>query len=97
MTVRKAIIALLSEKKMSLRDIALYFRITPKEVSEDLLHIGQSTYPKQELRMEIPVCRTCGYMFKDRKKITRPSRCPKCKKEAITEPKFWIVDNIKKV
>ena len=94
MTVRKEMIDVLQERKMSLRELAVHFRSTPKEITDGLLHVAKSIQPEMELRMEIPLCRTCGFLYKDRTKITRPSRCPKCKKEDITEPKFWIVENL---
>jgi predicted Zn-ribbon and HTH transcriptional regulator len=90
MTVRKEIIDRLKENKMSIREIALHYHITTEEVATDLMHIGKSIYPRQELRMEIPVCRTCGFQFKERAKLKPPSKCPKCRHEKITEPKFWI-------
>jgi len=90
MTVRKHIIEALKEKKMTLREIALAFKITVKDAGIDLQHIGKSIYPQMELKMEIPLCRSCGFKYMDRSKITRPSKCPKCKKEDITEPRFWI-------
>jgi hypothetical protein len=90
MTVRKEIIELLSKEKMSIRELALYFRITTDEAADDLLHVARSIYPKQELKMDISICKKCGFMFKERTKLKPPSKCPKCRHEKITEPKFWI-------
>lgn len=90
MTVRKELIEILSKEKMTIREMALHFHITTEEVAVDLRHIAKSIYPKQELKMELPVCKTCGFEFKERTKLRPPSKCPRCKKEAITEPRFWI-------
>jgi predicted Zn-ribbon and HTH transcriptional regulator len=90
MTIRKDMIELLQAKKMTLRELCIRYRQTPKDMLNDILHVAKTIQPEMELRMEIPVCRTCGYRYNDRSKITRPSRCPKCKKEDITEPRFWI-------
>ncbi|MFH0979010.1 MAG: transcriptional regulator [Candidatus Woesearchaeota archaeon] len=90
MTVRKGMIELLQEKRMTLRELAIQFKSTMKDTGKDLVHIAKSIQPEMELKMEIPVCRHCGYIYKERTRITRPSRCPKCKMEDITEPRFWI-------
>ncbi|MFH1510898.1 MAG: transcriptional regulator [Candidatus Woesearchaeota archaeon] len=90
MTTRKEMIELLGKNRMSIRELALYFRITTDEAAIDLRHIAKSIYPKQQLKMELPLCKSCGFEFKDRTKLRPPTKCPKCRHEKITEPKFWI-------
>lgn len=90
MTIRKELVELLSQGRMTIREIALRYHITTEDVATDLLHIGKSIYPKQELKMEAPVCKSCGFLFKERTKLRPPSKCPKCKREKISEPRFWI-------
>lgn len=90
MTIRKEIIQLLEKNRMSIRELSLHFRITTEDAATDLRHIAKSIYPNLQLRMEIPVCKACGFEFKDRTKLRPPTKCPKCRHEKITEPKFWI-------
>ncbi|WP_420888076.1 hypothetical protein [Candidatus Nitronereus thalassa] len=40
--------------------------------------------------MEKPTCIDCGYEFRHRTRLKRPSRCPHCRSEAITYPRFSI-------
>jgi predicted Zn-ribbon and HTH transcriptional regulator len=90
MTVRKDLIELLQENRMTIREMALHFRVTTEEIAIDLRYVGRSIYPQMELRMEIPRCRDCGFEFKERSKLTRPTKCPECRGMKITEPVFWI-------
>ena len=32
----------------------------------------------------------CGYVFEDRRRLTRPSRCPACKRSSLQSPSFRI-------
>jgi predicted Zn-ribbon and HTH transcriptional regulator len=90
MTIRQEIISLLTERRMTVRELAIHFHVPTDDIAEDLLHIGKSIYPKLELKMAIPVCKRCGFQFKERSKLRPPSKCPRCKHEKITEPRFWI-------
>lgn len=70
--------------------------ITPEEVYEHLRHVAKTVYAKTKGRkvlvMDPPVCRKCGFVFKELDKPKKPSRCPKCKGEWISPPRFAIVD-----
>jgi predicted Zn-ribbon and HTH transcriptional regulator len=90
MTVRKELIGILQRDKMTIREMALHFRTTTEEIAEDLRHIGKSIYPRMELRMETPMCKNCGFVFKGRSKLKPPSKCPECRGMKISEPRFWI-------
>ncbi|MEM4718310.1 MAG: transcriptional regulator, partial [Desulfurococcaceae archaeon] len=41
--------------------------------------------------LEPPTCRKCGFVFKDLKRPRKPSKCPSCKSEWITPPRFLII------
>jgi len=66
-----------------------------KEIYEDLKHVGKTLYREtsgRETLVMIPSrCLRCGYVFKERTKIKRPSKCPKCKSERVSEPSFMII------
>ena len=93
MTIRRELIEMLQERPMTIRELALHFRVMTDDIASDLRHIAKSIRPEMELRMEIPVCRSCGYEFRERTKLRTPSKCPECRHEKITEPKFWIQDS----
>lgn len=89
-TVRHEIVELLSKERLTTREISQSLRIREKDVIEHLEHIVKSVSKKGHFYIEPSVCRKCGFRFKDRKRLRSPSRCPLCKNEAITEPRFWI-------
>lgn len=90
MTIRQEISELLTKERLTAKDISQIIRIREKDVIGHLDHIARSASKKGGFYIEPSVCRKCGYKFKDRKKFRSPSRCPLCKNEAITEPRFWI-------
>ena len=89
MTRREEIIKLLSEKKLTANSIAKIFDVELSEIIEDLEHIKKSIKPKK-LKQEPAYCKKCSFTFKERDKIRKPSKCPKCKSEWIQEALFYI-------
>ena len=89
MTRRKDIIDLLSQQAMTVRELAEWFRADSRDILIDLEHVSQSIKPGK-LVMDPSTCRQCGFVFKKREKRKRPSRCPECKAEKITEPVFSV-------
>ena len=77
-TIRQQMIALLSDREMSARQISQSIGIREKEVYEHLPHIARSLAAQdKKLIIEPAECLTCGYVFKDRQRFTRPGRCPR--------------------
>jgi len=90
-TIRQQIIALLIDKEMNARELSQTMGIREKEVYEHLPHIARSVAAQKKKLIIKPVqCLVCGYVFKDRKRFTRPGRCPRCKKSHLEEPKYRI-------
>jgi predicted Zn-ribbon and HTH transcriptional regulator len=98
LTIRERIIELLrsAREPLTAEDIVriLGLEIPVREVYEHLLHIAKTIRSKSQgrevLLMEPPVCRKCGYVFRDLDKPKKPSRCPRCKSEWISPPRFII-------
>jgi hypothetical protein len=88
---RREIIEILEKDKTTAKKLADMFRVDMKYILEDLKHISQTVkiYHKK-LKIEPAVCNVCGYVFKDRERLSRPTKCPKCRSEDITEPLFYI-------
>lgn len=89
MTRRKDIIELLSKQAMTVRELAEWFHADAKDIIIDLEHVSQSVKPAK-LTMEPSQCKQCGFVFKERERLKRPSKCPECNSEKITEPVFSI-------
>ncbi len=91
-TIRQQLISLLEEETVSARDISQELRIREKEVYDHLVHIQRSVKAnKKKLQIDPFRCLECGFAFKDRKRLTKPGRCPKCKNERIDSALYRIV------
>jgi hypothetical protein len=86
-TLRKEIAKALEDGPMDLREISQLFRIREKDVLDHLQHISRSA----RLKMEPAACLGCGFSFKKRERLNTPSRCPLCKSESISPPRYQIV------
>ena len=90
-TIRKAIIECLEGESMTAKEISAEVGIMEKDVSGHLEHIQKSLLNSKERFIVTPArCRSCGFVFRDRKKLKRPSRCPECHDEHLEEPCFSI-------
>ncbi len=97
MSIREKILDLLmnADEPMSVDDIARELGLDPresKEIYRHLEHVARTARGKygMTLLMEPPVCRKCGYIFKDLRKPRKPSKCPKCGSQWIEPPRFII-------
>jgi predicted Zn-ribbon and HTH transcriptional regulator len=90
-TTRQQMIVLLSKNDLSARELSQVMGIREKEVYEHLPHIARSLESQRKKVIILPsACLTCGYVFKDRKRFTRPSRCPRCKNSHIQDPLYRV-------
>jgi predicted Zn-ribbon and HTH transcriptional regulator len=90
-TIRQQIITHLALKEHTARDLSLALRIREKEVYDHLGHIKRSLVSqKKRLVIRAAQCLDCGYVFRDRVRFTKPSKCPRCKGTHIEDPKYSI-------
>ena len=90
-TIRREIMALLSEGEYGAKNISKIIRISEKEVYEHLEHIGRSLKShKMRLKITPALCLECGFKFEGRSRFTSPGKCPKCKGEHIQDPEYGI-------
>ncbi len=92
-TIRRQIISLLKGNSLSAKDISADVRISEKEVYEHLEHIQRSMAKEEVHLVVIPAeCERCGFVFKKRKRLKKPGKCPACNSESIAEPMFSITE-----
>jgi predicted Zn-ribbon and HTH transcriptional regulator len=90
-TIRQQITTLLTDGEMDARELSQEVGIKEKEVYEHLTHISRSLEAKgRKLAIQPSECLKCGYVFKDRKRFTRPGRCPRCRQSHLTSPSYKI-------
>ena len=89
LTLRKKIAKVLEEECLGLQDISKLFGIKEREVLDHLQHIAKSVHPER-LIAEAACCKQCGFAFKKRTRLNTPGRCPVCRSESISPPRFKI-------
>jgi len=90
-TVRHVVIDLIRDQPLSAKEISSQAHITEKEVYSHLEHIRLSIHASGGILEVTPAeCRSCGFVFTKRDRLTPPGKCPICRHEAIFEPLFTI-------
>jgi predicted Zn-ribbon and HTH transcriptional regulator len=90
-TIRQRIIKLLEASDMTARDLSQVIGIREREVYDHLPHIARSlTAQNRRLIIQPFQCLECGYVFRDRQRLTRPSRCPRCRQSRIQEAVYGV-------
>ena len=91
-TTRQLIAEILKENTLSAAELSQELRIKEKEVYEHLPHVSRSAAAQgKRLVINPSECLKCGYVFKERRRFTPPSRCPRCRETYITVATFRIV------
>lgn len=90
-TLRRAISELILDQPLSALEISGQVHITEKDVYSHLEHIRLSLHAAgQHLEVTPAECRSCGFVFTKRDRLTTPGKCPICRSETIFEPLFAI-------
>ena len=67
--------------------------VSPRTLDDELRHVERSLRGSgRRLAVAGPLCRDCGFSFpgRARRHFHPPGRCPKCKHERISAPRFRI-------
>jgi len=83
-TVRQQLLDLLTRGELSVGELSRLVGKSEKEILGHLEHIQQSG----RLIIHPARCRQCGFTFRDRARVRKPSRCPACKATHVEEPLF---------
>jgi predicted Zn-ribbon and HTH transcriptional regulator len=84
-------IELLNKEEMTAIELSQSLRIPEKEVYEHLPHISRSVNSRgKRLVIRPAMCLKCGYAFKERRRFTRPGRCPRCRESHLQRPAYQI-------
>ena len=91
-TARQRMIELLSGTRLSAYQLAQMLGISERQVEDHLVHVVKTIARDRKRRfiLEPSTCAECHFIFHDRRKLTRPSRCPRCRSESITAPRYGI-------
>jgi predicted Zn-ribbon and HTH transcriptional regulator len=90
-TLRRRILSLLAAQEMDARDLGQKLGLKEKEIYEHLPHVQRSVAAAGGRFIVAPSrCLLCGYVFEHRRRLTRPSRCPQCRRSKIQSPSFRV-------
>lgn len=90
-TIRQQIVTLLEAHALSSMELAQELGILEKEVVQHLGHVRQTVAATGRKLRIIPCrCRKCNYLFKERRRFSRPGRCPQCRNSFLEPPRFTI-------
>ncbi len=91
-TPRKAIGRILAEEPHTAYELSALVHLREKDVVPHLEHLARSLRRTgQRLEVEPASCRECGYVFRDRTRLGRPSACPRCHGQQVSAPVFRVV------
>ena len=89
-TIRRDIIRLMMEGPVTPYDISGELGISEREAADHLAHALVTAKRKYRVEVTPALCGSCGFAFTERKKVKRPSRCPKCKNGRIESARYSI-------
>jgi len=79
------------ERSLSAGDLARLVGLREPEVVAHLEHLERSLRGRGGRLVVDPArCRSCGYAFPGRRRLGRPSSCPRCRHQRIEPPTFRI-------
>jgi predicted Zn-ribbon and HTH transcriptional regulator len=83
-TRRQQLVTHLEAGPATVRDLADLLGVRVRVVVDDLEHVRRSL--GKALRVEPATCLRCDFEFRDRRRFTKPSRCPECRNERLSWP-----------
>jgi predicted Zn-ribbon and HTH transcriptional regulator len=91
-TVRQELHTLLrSGKARSAHELSEVLGVAEREIVPHLEHLERSLKNENErLIVEPCECAACGFVFRERDRLTRPGKCPHCRATRVRPPRFRI-------
>ena len=91
-TIRERIAEALRAAPLTAHEISARASVRERDIAEHLRHMEYSlSHRGERLKVSAAHCIRCGFEFTERERHSRPSRCPSCKGERISPPRFQIV------
>jgi transcriptional regulator len=90
-TPRQAIRDHLQEEALTARDLSARVGLPEREIVPHLEHLARSLRGAGDrLEVEPSRCLNCGFVFRERARLGKPSGCARCREPHVTAPIFHI-------
>ncbi len=92
-TLRQRLVDRLRKDELGFEELRRELDAPARALEEDLRHVERSLkHGSERLRIEPSRCLGCGFTFTDRtgRHLHAPRRCPHCRSERISDPRFRI-------
>lgn len=90
-TLRQSIVKHLEQGPCTTKDLSVLIGIREKEVVPHLEHLQKSLRAAgRKLTVQPAWCLSCGFIFENRKRLSKPSACPQCRNQQIDPPVFSL-------
>ncbi|OQY68114.1 MAG: hypothetical protein B6D46_04430 [Polyangiaceae bacterium UTPRO1] len=90
-TPRQAIARELAVAPCTAHALSALVQVPEKDVVGHLEHLARSLRRRgARLEVEAAHCRDCGYVFRGRRRLARPTACPRCHGQHLQAPVFSI-------
>jgi transcriptional regulator len=76
----------------TVKELSVELHVSEKELPTWLEKLDRSLkHQTCVLEVEPARCLACAFLFEERSRFTKPSRCPNCRSERISPPRFRCV------
>jgi predicted Zn-ribbon and HTH transcriptional regulator len=90
-TIPSLIRQALSAGPKTARDLSREIGVSEREVLRNLEHLERTLKESgAKLVIDPPSCLGCGFVFRKRERLNRPSRCPVCRGERLSSARFEV-------
>lgn len=92
-TVREALreALLASQTPLTALELSGLIGVPHRQVAEHLTHLERSGQAQGGALQVLPArCVACEFVFRDRDRFAKPSRCPECRSERIEPQRFSL-------
>ena len=95
-TTRQRMLELLVGQEFSARGLAEFLSIPVREVEDHLTHLVKTArrHSGKQFLLLPSQCQDCGFVFGKRTRLTPPNRCPQCRSEFISLPRYRILQKV---
>ena len=94
-TLRHALREELLDGFSTARDLSSRLGVPEKDIAHHLEHLERSLRGTGgRLEVEPASCVGCGFVFRKRERLTRPTSCPLCNGERIEPPRFRVAAGV---